>query len=81
MYVKLIFSDYIVRASLFLDSNCTFSFLPQEPMSPYAEYTGGLTRSCLGNRQCLLGYYAAVTAMDKNIGRLIDTLKNLGTSL
>ncbi|XP_065844850.1 N-acetylglucosamine-6-O-sulfatase-like [Oscarella lobularis] len=60
-----------------LYSNCTFSFLPQEPMSPYAEYTGGLTRSCLGNRQCLLGYYAAVTAMDKNIGRLIDTLKNL----
>jgi arylsulfatase A-like enzyme len=58
-------------------SNCSFSFLPQEPMNPYANYTGGFTRACLGNRQCLLGYYAAVTAMDNNIGRLLSTLDNL----
>ena len=61
-----------------LYENATFVSCPQEPMSPYADrgwVTGGLTRECLGNRECLKGYYAAVTAMDQNIGRLLNTLK------
>jgi choline-sulfatase len=61
-----------------LYDNATFVSCPQEPMSPYADrgwVAGGLTRQCLGNRECLKGYYAAVTAMDLNIGRILDTLK------
>ena len=57
-------------------ANCTFKFMPQEPLNPYAHHTGGLTRHCLGNRQCQLGYYAAVTAMDNNIGRILKTLED-----
>ena len=37
---------------------------------------GGLTRQCLYNSQCQLGYYVAVTAMDKNIGRILQALQN-----
>lgn len=61
-----------------LYDNATFVSCPQEPMSPYADRgwkAGGLTVGCLGNRECLKGYYAAVTAMDMNIGRLLNTLK------
>ena len=61
-----------------LYDNATFVSCPQEPESPYAKrgwLAGGLTRECLGKRECLKGYYAAVTAMDLNIGRILDTLK------
>ena len=61
-----------------LYDNATFVSCPQEPMSPYVNRgwdAGELTEQCLGNRECLKGYYAAVTAMDLNIGRLLDTLK------
>lgn len=61
-----------------LYDNASFVSCPQEPMSPYVGRgwdTGYLTEECLGNRECLKGYYAAVTAMDLNIGRLLDTLK------
>ena len=59
-------------------ANCSFHSLPQEPINPHAQHLdGGLTKGCLGNRQCLLGYFAAVTAMDANIGRLMDTLQKL----
>ena len=57
-------------------ANCTFKFMPQEPLNPYGHHTGGLTRECLGNRQCQLGYYAAVTAMDNNIGRILKALED-----
>lgn len=56
--------------------NCSFKFMPQEPLNPYGHHTGGLTRQCLGNRQCQLGYYAAVTAMDNNIGRILEALED-----
>ena len=61
-----------------LYDNATFVSCPQEPMSPYVKRgwdAGGLTEKCLGNRECLKGYYAAVTAMDLSIGRLMNTLK------
>jgi arylsulfatase A-like enzyme len=35
-------------------------------------------RGHLGNRDSLKGYFAAVTAMDHNVGRILDTLKKLG---
>ena len=60
-----------------LYDNATFVSCPQEPRNPYAGLGTGiaaLTDQCLGNRECLKGYYAAVTAMDLNIGRLMDTL-------
>jgi len=49
--------------------DCPFASCPQEPRHPGA---GPLTDQCLGNREMLKGYFAAVTAMDTNIGRLLD---------
>jgi arylsulfatase A-like enzyme len=63
---------------LYEDAN--FTSCPQEPKSPYAREgtpLGGLTNECLGNRECLKGYYAAVTAMDLNIGRILNELEIL----
>ena len=57
-----------------LYDNASFVSCPQEPKNPYAK-PNSLTDHCLGNRECLKGYYAAVTAMDLNIGRLLDTLQ------
>ena len=61
-----------------LYDNCSFSSCPQEPRNPFYRTRDSLTTQCLGNRECLKGYYAAVTAMDYNIGRLLKTLNNLG---
>ena len=64
-----------------LYENASFVSCPQEPMNPYVDrgwVAGDLTKNCLGNRECLKGYYAAVTAMDLNIGRLMNTLKMNG---
>lgn len=59
-----------------LYDNATFVSCPQEPKSTYAKHWNeGLTNHCLGNRECLKGYYAAVTAMDLNIGRILNTVK------
>ncbi|NQT89049.1 sulfatase-like hydrolase/transferase, partial [bacterium] len=54
--------------------DCAFDSCPQEPAHPWA---GGLA-SCLGDREMLKGYFAAVTAMDNNIGRILDRLDALG---
>ena len=55
--------------------NATFVSCPQEAANLYAvHFRKGL--GCLGNRECLKGYYAAVTAMDADIGRILDTLKD-----
>ncbi|MDA1097293.1 MAG: sulfatase-like hydrolase/transferase, partial [Chloroflexi bacterium] len=55
--------------------DCLFDTCPQEPIHPWA---GGLTRSSLGNREMLKGYFAAVTAMDLDVGRLLDRLEARG---
>ena len=52
-----------------------FTSCPQEPRHPWAV---SLTDQCLGNREMLKGYFAAVTAMDANVGRLLDRLEELG---
>jgi len=54
---------------------CPFVSCPQEPRHPWAV---SLTDRCLGNREMLKGYFAAVTAMDANLGRILDRLDELG---
>ena len=55
--------------------DCAFDSCPQEPRHPWAT---SLTDRCLNNRAMLKGYFAAVTAMDANVGRLLDHLDALG---
>ena len=54
---------------------CAFDSCPQESRHPWAV---SLTDWCLGNREMLKGYFAAVTAMDANVGRILDALDDLG---
>jgi len=56
--------------------DCPFESCPQEPRHPWANR--GLTTRCLGNREMLKGYFAAVTAMDNNVGRILRRLDELG---
>ena len=55
--------------------DCAFTSCPQEPRHPWAT---GLTDRCLGNLEMLKGYFAAVTAMDHNVGRILDRLEERG---
>ncbi len=55
--------------------DCPFASCPQEPIHPWAV---GLTRECMGDRESLKGYFAAVTAMDLDVGRLLDRLDRHG---
>lgn len=55
--------------------DCPFNSCPQEPRHPWAIW---LTDNNLGKRESLKGYFAAVTAMDQNVGRMIDRLEELG---
>lgn len=55
--------------------DCPFNSCPQEPIHPWA---GGLTRNNLGKRESLKGYFAAITAMDLDIGRILDKLEEKG---
>lgn len=53
---------------------CPFASCPQEPRHPWA---ASLTDNNLGNRESLKGYFAAVTAMDQNVGRILDRIEEL----
>jgi choline-sulfatase len=55
--------------------DCPFDSCPQEDRHPWAV---SLTTGCLGNREMLKGYFAAVTAMDLNVGRVLDRLESHG---
>ena len=55
-------------------SNSPFVNCPREPASPYQTHFEE-SKGCLNNTECFKGYYAAVTAMDLNIGRLLTALK------
>ena len=59
--------------------DCPFASCPQEPIHPWA-VGHPLTENSLGNREMLKGYFAAVTAMDADIGRLLDQLDTLNIS-
>lgn len=54
--------------------DCPFDSCPQEPIHPWS-IGHPLTEGSLGNREHLQGYFAAVTAMDAQIGRLLDKLE------
>ena len=55
--------------------DCPFKSCPQEAAHPWA---GDLTRSCMGNREMLKGYFAAVTGADIGVGRVLAKLEELG---
>jgi len=59
--------------------DCPFASCPVEPEHPWAlrnTVPGGVREE--GRRENLKGYFAAVTAMDANVGRLLDRLEALG---
>ncbi len=59
--------------------DCPFETCPQEPIHEWARHPRHqLTHQCLGNREMLKGYFAAVTAMDLDIGRIIDKVEARG---
>ncbi len=53
--------------------DCPFDSCPQGPHHPEAV----LRMSSSDARECLVGYFAAVTAMDENIGRIVRRLEEL----
>ena len=55
--------------------DCPFESCPQEPMHPWAHKQ---SETLLGNREMLKGYFAAVTAMDMDVGRILDRLQARG---
>lgn len=55
--------------------DCEFESCPQEPLHPWAT---DFTKQFMGNREMLKGYFAAVTAMDTDVGRIVDRLEELG---
>ena len=55
--------------------DCPFESCPQEPRHPWTGVDSNIfTDDALGNREALKGYFAAVTAMDQSIGRILDRL-------
>ncbi|KPK79504.1 MAG: sulfatase, partial [Phycisphaerae bacterium SM23_33] len=55
--------------------DCPFKSCPQEAAHPWLRPD---LRRRLGDRESLKGYFAAVTAMDLNVGRLLERLDELG---
>lgn len=58
-------------------ADCAFDSCPQEAIHPWSR-GHSLTESNLGQRASLQGYFAAVTAMDQDVGRLLDRLEQRG---
>lgn len=59
-----------------LYNDTKFVSCPQEPRNVYATHFPDPLSECLGSRECLKGYYAAVTAMDMNIGKILATISS-----
>jgi arylsulfatase A-like enzyme len=62
-----------------LYADCAFASCPQEPPHPFS--AGGNPATDEGHRrprESLVGYFAAVTAMDAGIGRVLDRIDALG---
>ncbi|MCW3815973.1 sulfatase-like hydrolase/transferase [Micromonospora sp. DR5-3] len=59
--------------------DCAFASCPQEPWHPWLPLVAGVPIGGEADtRAALVGYFAAVTAMDSAIGRLLDRLDELG---
>ncbi|MFW6189582.1 MAG: sulfatase [Planctomycetota bacterium] len=55
--------------------DCPFESCPQEAAHPWVRPD---LRDRLGDRESLKGYFAAVTALDAGVGRVLDRLEELG---
>lgn len=63
---------------LALYQDCTFEATPNEPVHPEQVGTCPVGDTPENRRECLTGYYAAITAMDEGIGRILDKLEENG---
>ncbi len=59
-------------------ANCAFESVPDEPVHPWQANTAAVGWNDRARRDILSGYYAAVTAMDANVGRILDRLESMG---
>jgi len=55
--------------------DCPFKSCPQEAAHPWALPS---STKHLGNRESLKGYFAAITGVDINVGRIVEKLEHLG---
>ena len=60
----------------FLDlyKDCGFDSLPKEPLNPWAS----VLHEHIGKRETLAQYFAAISAVDDAVGRIVKTLEELG---
>ena len=58
-------------------ADCPFTSTPDVPMHPWYRCTFNWDGSEASRRQNLIGYYAAVSEMDRNVGRILDKLDEL----
>ena len=58
--------------------SCPFASVPQEPMHPWQMNSVPYGHDDASRRAILSGYFAAVTAMDQNVGRILDWLEEQG---
>lgn len=58
--------------------HCPFDSTPREPMHPWQINSAPYPKDEEGRRGILSGYFAAVTAMDAGIGRILDRLEAQG---
>lgn len=63
---------------LSLYRDCPFESVPSEPVHPCQVSSAPVGDTAEKRRENLTGYYAAITAMDANIGRLVGKLKKDG---
>ncbi len=61
-----------------LYKDCAFTATPDEPIHPNQATSAPLGDTPERRRENLTGYYAAISAMDANIGRLLDKLDRDG---
>jgi choline-sulfatase len=59
-------------------AHCPFQSVPDEPIHPWQINSAPYPRNAQERRAILSGYYAAVTAMDRSIGRLLEWLDRHG---
>lgn len=61
-----------------LYDHCEFTSMPDEPVHPNQVATCPVGSTPEKRKEILTGYFAAVTAMDEGIGRLLDKLEESG---
>ena len=61
-----------------LYKDCPFNSTPDEPVHPWLSPAAPYKPGPEGRRENLTGYYAAVSAMDAGIGKILDKLRSSG---